>query len=355
MKIKVAIVGSGFGVYCLLPAFEGLKGCEVRSICAEKSARTFTYWKGKERGKIYADWKEMLEKERPDAVAIAVVPKYQYEIARFALDNGIAVFAEKPLTTSVATSLRLCELVKEKNLPGMVDFLFPEIPEWAAAKKAIEKGLAGKILNVNVRWEFLSYDLKNGVKSWKTDVSEGGGALSFFFSHTLYYLEHFLGRIKTLQCVLPKSEKSLNGGESIVNMVMLFENGCTGNAHMNISYVGKQKHLLEFEGEEGTLILQNENDSYVDGFELIFANRKRVEKIKGDNSYGLPRDDSEDPRVRVVKPIAERFLHWCSKGVASKPDFRDGLRVQELIELARISNVEFQNEQKSIGSHTDLQ
>lgn len=354
MKIKVAIVGSGFGVYCLLPAFDGLKGCNVRSICAEKAERLFAYWRNRGKGKIYTDWKGMLEKEKPDAVAIAVVPKYQYEIARYALDNGIAVFAEKPLTTSVATSLQLCELAEEKNLPGMVDFLFPEIPEWAAAKAALERGLAGKILNVNVRWEFLSYDLKNSVKSWKTDVDEGGGALSFFFSHTLYYLEYFLGRIKTLQCVLSKSEKSLNGGESIVNMIILFESGCTGNAHMSISSIGKQQHSIEFEGEEGTLILQNENDNFVDGFELLFANQKRVEKVKVDNSFGLP-PDAEDPRVRAVKPIAERFLHWCSTGVASKPDFRAGLRVQELIELARISNSEFRHEQKSNGSHTDLQ
>lgn len=354
MNVKIAIIGSGFGVYGILPAFDGLEGCEVQSICAEKSPRLFSYWKDRERGKIYADWKQMLEKEKPDALAIAVVPKYQYEIARYALDNGIAVFAEKPLTTSVATSLRLCELVKEKNLPGMVDFLFPEIPEWVAAKTDLEKGLAGKILNVNVRWDFLSYDLKNGIKSWKTDVSEGGGALSFFFSHILYYVEYFLGKIKTLQCVFSTSEKSLNGGESIVNMVMLFESGCTGNARMNISHIGQQRHSIEFEGEEGTLILRNENDSYVDGFELFFANREGVEKIKVDNSFGLP-SDAEDPRVRVVRPIAERFLHWCSTGVASKPDFRDGLRVQELIELARISHGEFQDEQKSIGGHTDLQ
>lgn len=344
MEIKVSIVGSGFGIYCLLPAFDGLKGCTVQSICAEKSARTFAYWKRRDIDKIYTDWRLMLDKEKPDAVAIAVVPKYQYEIARYALTKGIAVFAEKPLTTSVATSLRLCELVKDKNLPGMVDFLFPEIPEWKAAKKAIEKGILGKILNVNVQWEFLSYDLKNSIKSWKTDVSEGGGALSFFFSHTLYYLEYFLGKIKTLQCVLSKSEKSLNGGDSIVNMVILFESGCTGSVHMNISYIGNQKHSIEFEGEEGTLILQNENDSFVDGFELMLANRKRVEKIKVANSFGLPQDNSEDPRVKVVKLVAERFVHWCSAGVASKPDFQDGLRVQELIELARISNLEFQNE-----------
>ena len=62
----------------------------------------------------YIDWKEMLQREKPDAVAIAVVPKHQYEIAKYALENGMAVFAEKPLTTSFNTALELNKLAKKK-------------------------------------------------------------------------------------------------------------------------------------------------------------------------------------------------------------------------------------------------
>ena len=49
-------------------------------------------------------------------------------------------------------------------------------------------------------------------------------------------------------------------------------------------------------------------------------------------------DESEDPRVKVIRPIAERFIKWCNTGISARPDFHDGLRVQELIELARVSN-----------------
>src|SRR3989344_4604255 len=128
MNKKVSIVGSGFGIYGLLAAFDMVEGCEIISICAQKSERLEKYWKNRGSDKIYADWKEMLDREKPDALAIAVIPKY-------ALQNGIAVFAEKPLTTSVQTSLELYKLAQEKNLPNMVDFMFPEIPEWVEAKK----------------------------------------------------------------------------------------------------------------------------------------------------------------------------------------------------------------------------
>ena len=337
MNTKVAIVGSGFGMYGLLPAFSRIKGCKVVSICGKNSERMLNYCKklGLNR---YTDWREMLQKEKPDAVTIAVIPSHQYEIAKFALENGIAVFAEKPLTTSFATSLEINKLAKEKELPNMMDFIFPEIPEWQATKKVIQSGLVGKIHKINVDWTFLSYDLMNHIKSWKTDVKQGGGALSFYFSHVFYYLEYFLGRIKNIECNFSSSEKSLNKGETGIDMTISFENGCVGNAHMDISNADQQKHKVEFHAEGKTIILQNFNSNFVDNFELILNTSKGIEKIKPDMLLDSSYDESEDPRVKVIKPIAERFLNWCNTGVEAKPNFEDGLRVQELIEMARASN-----------------
>jgi predicted dehydrogenase len=337
MNTKVAIVGSGFGMYGLLPAFSRIKECKVVSICGKNSEMMLNNCKklGLNR---YTDWREMLQKEKPDAVAIAVIPSHQYEIAIYALENGMAVFAEKPLTTSFDTSLELNKLAKKKRLPNMLDFLFPEIPEWHAAKKAIENGLIGEILKVNVDWTFLSYDLMNHIKSWKTDVKQGGGALSFYFSHVFYYLEYFLGRIKNIECNFSSSEKSLNKGETGIDMTISFENGCVGNAHMDISNTDQQKHKVEFHAEGKTMILQNFNSNFVDNFELILNTSKGIEKIKPDMLLDSSYDESEDPRVKVIKPIAERFINWCNTGVEAKPDFEDGLRVQELIEMARDSN-----------------
>ena len=340
MNTKVAIVGSGFGMYGLLPAFSRIKECKVVSICGKNSEMMLNNCKklGLNR---YTDWREMLQKEKPDAVAIAVIPSHQYEIAIYALENGIAVFAEKPLTTSFDTSLELNKLAKKKRLPNMLDFLFPEIPEWHAAKKAIENGLIGEILKVNVNWTFLSYDLMNHIKSWKTDVKQGGGALSFYFSHVFYYLEYFLGRIKNIECNFSSSEKSLNKGETGTDMTISFENGCVGNAHMDISNTDQQKHKVEFHAEGKTMILQNFNSNFVDNFELILNTSKGIEKIKPDMLLDSSYDESEDPRVKVIKPIAERFINWCNTGNTAKPDFEDGLRVQELIKMARISNSNF--------------
>lgn len=113
MDTNLGIIGSGFGMYGLLPAFSMINGCNVVSICGKNSERMQT--ECEKFGVIrYDDWKEMLQKENLDAIAISVIPKYQYEIAKTALENDIAVFAEKPLTTSFTTSKELSELSKKK-------------------------------------------------------------------------------------------------------------------------------------------------------------------------------------------------------------------------------------------------
>ena len=52
----------------------------------------------------------------------------------------------------------------------MVDFEFPEIPQWIHTKNILENGKIGEILSVELDWNFLSYDLANNIKSWKTDT-----------------------------------------------------------------------------------------------------------------------------------------------------------------------------------------
>ena len=341
MTVSVCIIGSGFGMYGLLPAFSEISNCKVLSICGKNSERMSNFCK-KFNVKQYNDWKEMLYKERPDAIAVAVIPKHQFEIIKFALENNIAVFAEKPLTTSYKTSLELCKIAVEKKLPNMINFMFPEIPEWKTLKKLIENKKIGKISNIDVTWTFLSYDLKNHIKTWKTDVTEGGGALSLFFSHGFHYLEYFLGSIINLQCTLNSSKLSLNKGETGIEMSVTFENGCKGNIHVNISNSENPTHILEFHGTDGKLILKNITSKIVDDFELYLHNSNKQEKIDSSHfSVSFPSGDF-DPRVKYVSALAWRFIQWCdtksfSPTITVKPDFQDGLRVQELIETARTS------------------
>lgn len=329
--MKVGIIGSGFGLYGLLPAFNDTASSKVIAICGKKTDRLTHYCESIGLTKIYSSWKEMLDNEELDAVAIAVVPSAQYAIAKYAIEKGIHVFAEKPLTANIREAKELVLLAKKKKITTMVDFIFPEIEEWQKAKELLDTKVYGELKHISVTWDFQSYDIKNNISSWKTDRKQGGGALAFYGSHALYYVEYFVGPITNLVSNCTYSKKSINGAETEVDIIAKFKSKATGHIHISCNTVGYVEHKIVFSCEKGTFVLAStggvtENFSlttYVDGKQKnIMIKKPKIKK-------------GEDERVRTVKKLAKRFAEGVRTKTQVNPSFIHGLRVQELIESIR--------------------
>ena len=333
--VKVGIVGSGFGLYGLLPAFNSIAGCKVTSICGKKTERLVSYCRNISLEQIYTDWQEMLEKEKLDAIAVAVPPIAQYQIAKAAINKGLHIFAEKPLAANYRQAKELLDLARKKKINHVIDFIFPEIEEWKKVKELLDQKTLGKLKQVYVNWDFLSYDIKNKKSSWKTDVALGGGALSFYFSHSLYYLEYFAGKILSFKSKLSYSKDSFNGGEVGVDLILKFENNVTGKAHFNCNNKKLNRHQLIFICEKATIILENKNGITSNFIIEIYTDSETKELIisKDKNSK-----DDVDERVIVIKKIVARFIDSIIHKKKVTPSFNEGVRVQELIEKIRINS-----------------
>ncbi|OGG72625.1 hypothetical protein A3A38_00080 [Candidatus Kaiserbacteria bacterium RIFCSPLOWO2_01_FULL_53_17] len=325
--LKIAIIGSGFGRYGLLPAFASIPRCKVVAICGKKTKAMADDCKRFGVMNIYSDWRALLENEKLDAVALAVTPRAQYEIGKAAIKKGLHVFAEKPLAATAAQARELLALAKRKKVVHSVDFIFPEIAAWKKAKEMLDKNTYGELRHLSVDWDFLSYDIEHKRSTWKTDSKEGGGALSFFFSHGLYYLEHFAGKISKVKSNFTYSKESLGGGEVGVDMLLTFENQSTGHVHLSCNTRGLRKHELIFRCARGTMVLGNTH-GYVDDFTLTVYDEKGARRVK------VPAEKkakNEDARVAVLRKLAARFVNSCTRGVDMHPGFAEGVRVQELI------------------------
>lgn len=331
-KIKIGIIGSGFGLYGLLPAFNSIKNCRVTCICGEKTERLIKYCKSINLDNIYTDWREMLDREDLDAIAVAVPPGDQYEIAKVAIKKNLNIFAEKPLAVNYKQAKELYNSVKKKRIINMIDYTFPEIDEWRAVKKIIDKKVYGKLMHVSVNWNFQSYDIRNKISGWKTDIKEGGGALSFYFSHSLYYLGHFAGEILQVKSLLSYSPESKNGGEVGVDTLLRFKNGITGNAAIYCNDKGVQRHRLMFICQKATIVLENRN-SVFENFTVIIHTGKKSKKLSVKKPKYFAKN--EDERVKTETKIAKRFIDGCINKTPIKPSFAEGLRVQKLIEEIR--------------------
>ncbi len=330
--LKIGIIGSGFGLYGLLPAFNSIKNCKVIAVCAQKSEQLSNYCKHTGLKNIYTDWQLLLENENLDAIAIAVTPKAQYQIAKIAIAKGLDVFAEKPLAANITQARELLTLARKKKITHGIDFMFPEIAEWKKVKELIDRKILGGLKHISVNWDWLSGDIKYKKSSWKTSVAEGGGVLSFYFSHGLHYLEHFAGSITDTRSLFSYSSESVNGGEVGVDMLLKFKGGITGYAHVSCNSRELVKHQLIFQCENGVIILENKN-AIVNKFIVKVYSQDGIKQLR----VGKDRNaKNEDERVKIVRKLANRFVNACIDNKQTNPSFKEGVRVQELIEKIRV-------------------
>jgi predicted dehydrogenase len=330
--LKIGIIGSGFGLYGLLPAFSALPDCQVVAMCGKRSERLLVGCQTYHVKNIYDNWRLMLEAEEMDAIALAVTPNAQYQIAKASLNRGLHIFAEKPLAATSLQAEELLALAKEKAVTHCIDFIFPELDAWKQAKQVIDSKVFGELSHIGVNWDFLGYDIRNKRTSWKTESAEGGGALAFYFSHALYYLENFAGEIQQMRSHISYSEESLGGGDIGVDILLKFKGEVSGYAHIRSNTRGFHRHQVVLQCQRGTMILESQKTSTI-SFVLKMYDAAGNETLPPiNNPNGNP---DEDERVEVVKTLAARFLSACASGAQMSPSFEDGARVQRHIEQIR--------------------
>ncbi|MBI2424739.1 MAG: Gfo/Idh/MocA family oxidoreductase [Candidatus Hydrogenedentes bacterium] len=127
----------------------------------------------------YASYQEMLEKEKPDLVAIGprwTINHKDYLTACVAA--GAHGFMEKPLCTDLAEADAMVAMVKEKNLKWSIAFNFRVTPTIAHVKAMIwEKELVGSLLEIRGRG--------------KEDARAGGEDLIVLGTHIFDMMRYF--------------------------------------------------------------------------------------------------------------------------------------------------------------------
>ncbi len=103
--------------------------------------------------KGYLDYKEMLDKEKPNIVVVATPTETHYEVL-IDIANSVnkpkAVIAEKPFCNDMKQAKSIVELYQNLNLPIAVDYIRRYDTTVQNVKKDIENGILGKIQNCRI-------------------------------------------------------------------------------------------------------------------------------------------------------------------------------------------------------------
>ncbi|WP_229775565.1 Gfo/Idh/MocA family protein, partial [Anaerosalibacter bizertensis] len=147
----------------------------------------------KKEVKKYIDYKEMLEKEDIDVVAICTESGYHSKHAIDCLNAGKHVLVEKPMALSSAEADEMIRLAKEKNLKLGVCHQNRFNPPIQKLRRAIEEGRFGKIINGTARILWNRNDDYYKQAAWRGTKKLDGGTLMNQCIHNIDLLQWMMG------------------------------------------------------------------------------------------------------------------------------------------------------------------
>lgn len=96
----------------------------------------------------YQNYQDMLSQEKIDAISVVVPTKYHEPVAINCLKKGIPTLIEKPLAGNIEEAEEIIKLAKKQKVTLMVGHIERFNPAVTKAKKLIEQGLLGQIINL---------------------------------------------------------------------------------------------------------------------------------------------------------------------------------------------------------------
>ena len=227
--------------------------------------------------RVYKNYIEMAEKEavredKIDFVTIVTPNISHYDIAKKFLENGIHVVCEKPLCFTIAQAEELEKLAKEKDLFFAVTYAYTGYAMVKQAKKLVEDGYIGKVVNVNAEYlqEWLIDDIGKGDESttklsiWRKDPKLAGssncvGDIGTHIENTVAYITGM--KLVKVAAVLDNYGKELDLN---ANMLVEFENGAHGVFTCSQVCAGHANGLvIRIFGSEGAIEWKQEDPNYL--------------------------------------------------------------------------------------------
>ncbi len=102
------------------------------------------------KAKFYTDYKEMLEKENLDGVTVSTPDHTHANISKAAMEKGIHVYVQKPLTHNVKEARMLTELARKNKIVTQMGNQGASNPEQKLIQKWIKDGRIGKVNEVQM-------------------------------------------------------------------------------------------------------------------------------------------------------------------------------------------------------------
>jgi len=257
--VRLGIVGLGNMGSGHVSGMNRIKRCELTAVCdivPEKLDRYREY-------KTYTDSAEMIRSGDIDAILLAV-PHYDHTtIGIDALNCGVHVLTEKPISVHKADCERLIAAHKDKSLVFAAMFNQRTDPFYKRIRTIVKNGELGEIRRtacIATNWFRTEAYYASG--GWRaTWAGEGGGVLLNQCPHTLDLFQWICGMPTKVRAYCKFGKFHNVEVEDDVTAYLEYANGATG---VFVATTGEAPGTsrLEIAGDRGRLVFENDKITF---------------------------------------------------------------------------------------------
>lgn len=353
-RIRVGIIGVGWGSAVLAPAFNAVPEFELVALCSRREERVRKAAEPLGITDISTDWEQLVARDDLDLIAVCTPTDLHHEQTITALRAGKHVLCEKPVALDTAQAREMLDVARGSGLVHAVDFEGRWLIDRLAVWDRVTDGYVGEPYHLRFTSTADYWHPSRGLQSeWMYSVDDGGGYLMGMGSHDIDFACALLGKpvavCADVRTTIPSRARE-DGTELKVTaddtstVLMRFASGATATISTSTVGLHRDQRDLELYGSEGTLTVEG---PVMTSPENVVVRGGRL----GDDGLGvlphsdrMPRSGVELPKrrtwgaVRALALMLEDLLPAFDGTPTRVPDLYDGWVVQSVVDAARQSS-----------------
>lgn len=257
LSLKYALIGCGrispnHIAAALANKLDIVSICDIDKSKMDETIKTFNLPDSVNR---YEDYQEMIEKERPELVAICTESGKHGQIALHCIEAGVNLIIEKPIALSLEEADQIISLSKKMGVKVCACHQNRFNKSIQKIRQAVEEGRFGRLLHgtAHIRWNRGEEYYKQA--PWRGTWEQDGGALMNQCIHNIDLLRWMMGNdITEVVGMIDNLTHHYIEAEDLGIALIKFANGSYGivEGTTNI-YKNNLEETLYIFGEKGTV------------------------------------------------------------------------------------------------------
>jgi len=267
----------------------------------------------------YTDYRELLEREKPDVVTVSVPTTLHHKIALDVIAAGVNLLVEKPIAATEAEAIEMISAAKAKAVKFTVGHIERFNPAISELKKRLDAGELGRVFQIHAR----------RLGPFPARVADVGVVIDLAIHD--YDIMRYLTGSEAVRVFAETARRIHTGHEDILSGLVRFQSDVIGVLDINWLTPTKIRELM-VTGEKGMFVANYiTQDLYFYENDYAHSNWDALRAISGVSEGAMTRLKIE--RKEPLRNEIESFLHAVTENREPAVSGADGLAALKIVQM----------------------